>query len=72
MMRKIKDLMLVDTMPKELNIAIKRLEAGEDSENIGEDMGDVFGNFCGSPESKDRGGGTGARGYPEDSRLYEC
>src|ERR1035441_2730877 len=36
MMRKMKDLMPAGTMPKELDVAIKRLEAGEDPEKIEE------------------------------------
>jgi putative FmdB family regulatory protein len=43
MMRKMKDLMPPGTMPKEMDIAIKRLEAGEDPERIEADMGDVLG-----------------------------
>ena len=42
MMRKMKDLMPPGTVPKELDVAIKRLEAGEDPEKIEEDMGDVL------------------------------
>ncbi|HKI69177.1 MAG TPA: zinc ribbon domain-containing protein, partial [Verrucomicrobiae bacterium] len=34
MMKKMKDLMPPGTMPKEMDIAIKRLEAGEDPEKI--------------------------------------
>ena len=47
MMRKMKDLMPPGTVPKELDVAIKRLEAGEDPEKIEEDMGDVLGDFMG-------------------------
>ena len=66
MMRKMKDLMPPGTMPKELDIAIKRLEAGEDPEKIEADMGDVLGDFMGGPE-----GGTGGGGYTKDSGLYD-
>lgn len=65
MMRKMKDLMPPGTMPKELDVAIKRLEAGEDPEKIEADMGDVLGDFMGSPESG--GGGD----YTRDSGLYD-
>src|SRR5687768_1158622 len=41
MMRKMKDIMPAGTMPKELDVAIKRLEAGEDPEKIEEEMGDI-------------------------------
>jgi putative FmdB family regulatory protein len=66
MMRKMKDLMPPGTMPKELDVAIKRLEAGEDPEKIEEDMGDVLGDFMGGEE-----GGPGGAGYTHDSGLYD-
>jgi len=66
MMRKMKDLLPAGTMPKELDVAIKRLEAGEDPEKIEEDMGDVLGDFMGGEE----GGGPGA-GYAHDSGLHD-
>src|SRR5262245_15052357 len=62
MMRKMKDLMPPGSVPKELDVAIKRLEAGEDPEKIEEDMGDLFGDFMGGPE-----GGGADRGYTRDS-----
>jgi putative FmdB family regulatory protein len=65
MMRKMKDLMPAGTMPKELDIAIKRLEAGEDPEKIEEDMGDVLGDLMGGE------GGAGGGGYAKDSGLYD-
>ena len=43
MMRKMKDIMPEGATPKELETAIKRLEAGEDPEKIEADMGDVLG-----------------------------
>ena len=67
MMRKMKDLMPAGTMPKELDIAIKRLEAGEDPEKIEADMGDVLGDLMGG-----EGGAGGAGGsYSHDSGLYD-
>jgi len=66
MMRKIKELMPAGAMPKEMEIAIKRLEAGEDPEKIEEDMGDVLGNFMGGPEGAGAGGS-----YTHDSGLYD-
>ena len=66
MMRKMKDLMPPGSVPKELNTAIKRLEAGEDPEKIEADMGDVLGDFMGGPE-----GGAGGGGYTKDSGLYD-
>jgi putative FmdB family regulatory protein len=66
MMRKMKDLMPPGSVPKELDTAIKRLEAGEDPEKIEADMGDVLGDFMGGPE----GGGAGGA-YTKDSGLYD-
>ncbi len=67
MMRKMKDLMPPGTMPKEIDIAIKRLEAGEDPEKIEADMGDVLGDFMGGPEGGEGGGGS----YTQDGGLYD-
>jgi len=67
MMRKMKELMPAGAVPKELEVAIKRLEAGEDPEKIEEDMGDLLGDFMGGEE----GGGGGARAYTHDSGLYD-
>ena len=69
MMRKMKDLMPPGTMPKELDVAIKRLEAGEDPEKIEEDMGDVLGDFMGG--SDEEGGMGGGAPYAHDSGLYD-
>src|SRR5213083_1970412 len=63
MMRKMKDLMPPGSVPKELDVAIKRLEAGEDPEKIEEDMGDILGDLMGG-----EGGGPGGGGsYTHDS-----
>ena len=67
LMRKMKDLMPPGSMPKEMETAIKRLEAGEDPEKIEADMGDVLGDFMGGPA----GEGGGAGGYAHDSGLYD-
>jgi hypothetical protein len=66
MMKKMKDLMPPGSVPKELDTAIKRLEAGEDPEKIEADLGDVLGDFIGGPE-----GGGGSGGYTKDSSLYD-
>lgn len=68
MMKKMKDLLPPGAMPKEMDIAIKRLEKGEDPEKIEEDMGDVLGDFMGGED--DEGGGGGG-GYTRDSGLYD-
>lgn len=67
MMRKMKDLLPPGTMPKEMDVAIKRLEAGEDPEKIEADMGDVLGDFMGGEGVGPGGGG----GYSHDSGLYD-
>lgn len=72
MMRKMKDILPPGTMPKEMDIAIKRLESGEDPEKIEEDMGDVLGDFMGGPEDEEgMGGYGGGGGYSRDSGLYD-
>ena len=68
MMRKMKDLMPPGAIPRELDVAIKRLEAGEDPEKIEEDMGDVLGDLMGG-EADGPGGGGGD--YSHDSGLYD-
>jgi putative FmdB family regulatory protein len=68
MMRKMKDLMPPGSIPRELDVAIKRLEAGEDPEKIEADMGDVLGDFMGGPDEE---GGMGGGGYSHDSGLYD-
>jgi putative FmdB family regulatory protein len=67
MMRKMKEAMPPGVMPKEMDVAIKRLEAGEDPEKIEADMGDVFGEMMGGGE----GGGGSAGDYTRDAGLYD-
>jgi putative FmdB family regulatory protein len=67
MMRKMKDLLPSGSMPKEMDIAIKRLEAGEDPEKIEADMGDIFDGLMGGGN----GGGKSGGGYSHDSGLYD-
>lgn len=73
MMKKMKDAMPPGLMPKEMDVAIKRLEKGEDPEKIEEDMGDVLGDFMGGPEGEEDeyGGYGGGGGYSRDSGLYD-
>lgn len=68
MMRKMKDMMPPGTLPKEMDVAIRRLEAGEDPEKIEEDMGDVFGEMMGEDGSA---GGGGGGAYAKDPGLYD-
>ena len=70
MMRKMQDLMPAEAMPKEMNDAIKRLEAGEDPEKIEADMGEVFDEFMGPEEGAGAGGMDGG-GYTRDGGLYD-
>ncbi|HWD19930.1 MAG TPA: zinc ribbon domain-containing protein [Verrucomicrobiae bacterium] len=66
LMRKMQSLLPACGTPKELEAAIKRLEAGEDPDKIEADMGDVLGEFMG-----DGPGGGGAGSYAHDSGLYD-
>jgi putative FmdB family regulatory protein len=70
MLRKMKEVMPAGTMPKEMDIAIKRLEAGEDPEKIEEDMGDVLGGLMGE-EGGPGGAGGGGAPYSRDPGLYD-
>jgi hypothetical protein len=67
LMRKMKDALPSGAVPRDIDTAIKRLEAGEDPEKIEADMGDVFGDLLGGPES----GGDAAGGYTRDNGLYD-
>jgi hypothetical protein len=69
MMRRMKEIMPPGTVPKELDVAIKRLEAGEDPQKIEEDMGDLLGDFFGDEESAGGAGGGGE--YSHDGGLYD-
>jgi putative FmdB family regulatory protein len=64
-MRKMKDMMPPGALPKDIEVAIKRLEAGEDPEKIEADMGDLFGEMGGE------GPGGGGGGYSKDAGLYD-
>jgi putative FmdB family regulatory protein len=68
LMRKMKDLMPPGMMPREMDVAIKRLEAGEDPEKIEADMGDVLGGLMGDEEE---GAGGAGGGYSRDAGLYD-
>lgn len=69
MMKKMKDIMPPGTAPKELDVAIKRLEAGEDPDKIEADMGDVLGDFMGGGAGE--GGPGGSSAYSRDPGLYD-
>ena len=67
MMNKMKEIMPADALPREFDLAIKRLEAGEDPEKIEEDMGDVLGEAMGGMNEGGMGGGP----YSRDEGLYD-
>jgi putative FmdB family regulatory protein len=70
MLKKMQEAMPPGSIPKELNVAIKRLEAGEDPEKIEADMGDILGSLGGD----DEGGASGRSGsgsYAKDPELYD-
>lgn len=76
MMRKMKDILPANTMPKEMDDAIKRLEKGEDPDKVEADMGDIFGGMMdGMDDPEGMGGmggmGSGGGGYTRDSGLYD-
>jgi putative FmdB family regulatory protein len=66
MMRKMKDMLPPGPVPREIDTAIKRLEAGEDPEKIEADMGDILDNFMGG-----EGEAKNAGSYSRDSGLYD-
>jgi len=68
LMRRMKDLMPADAVPKEMEVVLKRLESGEDPEKIEADMGDILEDFVGGPGSR---GGGGNGGYVKDPGLYD-
>ncbi len=70
MMRKMKDLMPPGVMPKELDTAIRRLEAGEDPEKVEAEMGDIIDQAFGTSEDEE-GAGGGPASYSRDSGLYD-
>ena len=68
-----KDVLPSGSMPKEFEVAIKRLEAGEDPEKIEADMGDVLGGLMGEGEGDEQspGGSRGGGAYSKDPGLYD-
>lgn len=71
-LRKMQQALPPGMMPQEMDIAIRRLESGEDPEKIEEDMGDVFGDML---DEAHEGGGLGYRGggggFSKDPGLYD-
>lgn len=76
MMRKMKEIMPEGAAPKELDVAIRRLESGEDPEKVEADMGDLLGDFMGGGEGEGEeggmmGGGGPGGGFTRDGGLYD-
>jgi putative FmdB family regulatory protein len=67
-MRKMKDVLPPDAVPKEVDEAIRRLEAGDDPEKVEADLGRLFGDL---PGGEEEGGGGGTSGYARDGGLYD-
>lgn len=70
LMKRMKEIMPEGSAPKELDIAIRRLEKGEDPEKVEADMGDVLGGMFGGGEGGEESGG-GAGAYSRDPGLYD-
>lgn len=70
LLRKMKDILPSGSVPKDFEVALKRLEAGEDPEKIEADMGDVLGDLMGG-EDGPGGGGPGGGAYSKDPGLYD-
>ena len=69
MLKKMKEIMPAGAIPKEMDIAIKRLEQGEDPEKIEADMGELFSSL---EDQEGMGpGGTGGGPYSRDAGLYD-
>ncbi len=74
MMRKMKEIMPPGVVPKELDDAIRRLDAGEDPEKIEADMGEILDQAFGGAEGDEDGDGVSPsrrRGYTRDAGLYD-
>lgn len=69
LMRKMKEIMPGEAVPKELDVAIRRLESGEDPEKVEEDMGQILNEFMGGPP--DDTDASDSAGYTHDEGLYE-
>lgn len=70
MLRKMKEVMPGGTMPKEFDIALRRLEAGEDPEKIEADMGDLLDGAM-NPGGIERKGGNLRTPFSRDPGLYD-
>ena len=74
MMKKMKEVLPPGAVPKELDIAIRRLEQGEDPEKVEQDMGEILGSLTGDDQGdlgEEAGGRLGGGGFTRDSGLYD-
>ena len=73
LLRKMQNTLPTGTMPKEMETALRRLEAGEDPEKIEADMGDVLGEWFGPGRAEGDGPDGGGKGHPftQDPGLYD-
>ena len=69
MLKKMKEIMPAGSIPKEMDIAIRRLEQGEDPEKIEADMGELFSALEGQEGSNP--GGMGGGPFSHDTGLYD-
>ena len=65
-LKKLKAVVGEKAMPKEFDVAIRRLEAGEDPEKIEQEMGPLFDSLMG-----EESGGGGGGDYSRDPGLYD-
>lgn len=71
LLRKMKDVMPQGSVPKDFEVAIRRLEAGEDPDKIEADMGDVLSQVMGGEDVGAGGSGGGDAGWSRDGGLYD-
>ncbi|HTI71341.1 MAG TPA: zinc ribbon domain-containing protein [Candidatus Limnocylindria bacterium] len=71
MLRKMKEIMPEGSIPKDMDVAIKRLEQGEDPEKIEADMGELFSEEGGEGGPGGMGGRPGGPSYSRDAGLYD-
>lgn len=62
LLRKMQAVMPAGAVPKDFDVAIRRLEAGEDPEKIEADMGDVLAQWMGGDDKEGGGVGGGEAG----------
>jgi putative FmdB family regulatory protein len=71
MLRKMQQALPPGSMPKDMDVAIRRLEQGEDPEKIEEDMGDALSGLLGDEPGAEGGSRGGAGSFSKDPGLYD-